>query len=380
MRVCLVSDMVEERWPSMDLVAEMLLEFLPRADPSIQVEIFRRPLARKLSSARGTSPLSTLDRLLGRHVDYPRALARHPSADVYHIVDHTYAASVTVLPAGRVVVTCHDLDSFTPLLNRGVGPSQRLLRWFARRTLAGLRAASTVVCVSDVVRDQILALGWLDAKQLTVIPNGVHPSCRPDPEPNSDAEGERLLGPSKGAEILHVGSTIPRKRIDTLLQSFAEVRRSRPDARLLRVGGAFTRHQLALLERLQLRDATVVIPYLERDALAAVYRRASFTVLPSQQEGFGLPLIESLACGTPVLASDIPVLREVGGTAVEYIPVGDASAWSRSMLGAIDEKATDPSEWNDRIKRGLVRAAEYSWPEHARRLALLYRDLLSRLS
>ncbi len=93
-------------------------------------------------------------------------------------------------------------------------------------------------------------------------------------------------------------------------------------------------------------DAIATLPSSPRDpadraTLAAVYRRAALAFQPSDAEGFGLPVAEALACGTPVLASDIPVLREVGGAAASYAPVGDADAWSEAALALLDPTRRD---------------------------------------
>ena len=115
-------------------------------------------------------------------------------------------------------------------------------------------------------------------------------------------------------------STIPRKRIDVLLEVFSSFASMHPDARLVRVGGALTREQQRARRAAGVADAIVQMPFLERPQLAALYRRASVVVLPSDREGFGLPVVEAMACGTPVMASDIPALREVGGTRRVYAP------------------------------------------------------------
>ena len=144
-------------------------------------------------------------------------------------------------------------------------------------------------------------------------------------------------------DILHVGSTIPRKRIEDLLHLVAGVRREFPRVRLVRVGGAFTASQLTLARRLGLDDALVVLPFIERATLAAVYRRAAVVVLPSESEGFGLPLVEALACGVPVVASDLGVLREVGGAAASYCRAGDVAAWVGAVGEALDESRHQPA-------------------------------------
>ena len=111
------------------------------------------------------------------------------------------------------------------------------------------------------------------------------------PEPAADVEAGRLLGPRSGfTDILHVGSTIPRKRIDVLLRVFKAVKESHdrgrkpdtPPLRLIRVGGPFTAAQQAMVRDLELGDAIVVLPMLDRATLASVYRRSALLMMPSE--------------------------------------------------------------------------------------------------
>jgi glycosyltransferase involved in cell wall biosynthesis len=115
-----------------------------------------------------------------------------------------------------------------------------------------------------------------------------------------------------------------------------------------------------------------VLPFLDRVTLAAVYRRAALALLPSEREGFGLPVVEALACGTPALVSDIPVLREVGSDAVTYAPLGGVEAWRDAILRLLEERARDARAWAVRRARGLERASEFSWSRYADDFADLY--------
>ena len=128
--------------------------------------------------------------------------------------------------------------------------------------------------------------------------------------------------------VLHVGTCITRKRIDVLLDVVAAVRETVPDLRLVKVGGEWTADHRERIARLGLAGAITHVTGLTRVELAEVYRRAAVVLVPSGAEGFGLPVIEALACGAAVVASDIPALREAGGPAAAYAPVGDVGAWS----------------------------------------------------
>jgi glycosyltransferase involved in cell wall biosynthesis len=372
----------------MDLFGEMILDHLRRGhagevEPARVCPPYRRRLA-GLPAVGGRGLARNVDRLANRFLDYPshaRRLARSGRFDLFHLVDHSYAQLVHELPAGRAVVTCHDLDTFRCLLEPAAEPRPGWFRAMARRILSGLQKAAAVACVSEATRDAILDRGLLPADRLSVVPTAVPPEFLPDPDPEADARADALLGPpggDAGPDLLHVGTTIPRKRIDVLLRAFAGVRRAHPGARLLRAGGPLTAEQARLAGELGVADAVLTLPFLDRRTLAAVYRRADLALQPSDAEGFGLPLAEALACGTPALASAIPALREVGGEAVAYAPPGDAPAWTEAALDLLDRRRADPDAWRARREAGLARADRYRWTAHVDRLAAIYRDVLTR--
>ena len=386
LRVAIVADYPEEGWPSMDLVAGMILDHL-RLGHAREVEAvrvcppYRRRLGR-LPGRRLAHAARNADRALNRHADYPRyllRLARREPFDVYHIVDHSYAQLAAAAPPGRAVVTCHDLDTFRCLLRPDLEPRPAWFRVLARRTLRGLRAAAAVACISEATRSALRSGGLVPEDRLRVIPYGTHPEYLEPPDPAAVAEADRLVGPAGAPELLHVGSNIPRKRIDVLLATFAGVRRAIPGARLIKVGGAFTPEQAALARELGVADAIRVIPFLgDRRVLAALYRRAALVLQPSEAEGFGLPLAEAMACGAPLLVSDLPVLREVAGDAAVYRPVGDVPAWVEAALSLLDERSHRPDALRGRRDAGLARSATFRWETHADRLVDLYREVAGR--
>jgi glycosyltransferase involved in cell wall biosynthesis len=126
--------------------------------------------------------------------------------------------------------------------------------------------------------------------------------------------------------------------------------------------------------------AIVELPMLDRRVLAAAYRRAACVLLPSESEGFGLPVIEAMACGTPVVASDLPVLREVGGDAACYCPVGKIDAWVSTIVGIAARCAERGQFVSDRRKGLIEQASKFSWTENAARTADIYREVMSASS
>ncbi len=374
----------------MDLVGEMILDHLTREHPTEVTAkrvcpAYHHRLAR-LPGLKGRGAARNADRLLNRYWDYPRALKRQAGQGafrIYHIVDHSYSQLVHALPADRTVVTCHDLDTFRCLLEPEREPRPAWFRAFTQRTLDGFRKAAAVVCDSEATRDALIAHKLIEPSRLHVIYLGRHPECTDVPDREADAEATRLLGPLNpegSLDILNVGSTIPRKRIDILLSVFAEIQRALPGVRLIRVGGPLNGNQEQQARDLGVWDSIISLPFCTRATLAAVYRRAGLVLMPTEAEGFGLPVAEALACGVPLLASDIAVLREVGGDAPVYRPVGDVPAWTEAALTLLDQQRRRDPAWQARRDNGLARARRYDWSNHANQLIDVYRSVIEQKS
>jgi len=368
----------------MDLVADMIFQRFQTGQASdIEAAVLRPEMRRRLSRMPviGKSGLARNgDRLLNRMRDYPRWLAHQASQyDLFHIVDHSYGQLAHELPPERTVITCHDLITFRCLIEPEAEARPRWFRAMTQRILDGMVRCAKVICVSQAVRDEVLRLRLVPSDRLAVVHNGAHPSCSPIANPSWDLPASRLLD-SNGAGsppiLLHVGSTVPRKRIDVLLHVFAAVRKQAPEARLVRVGGPFTAAQEKLSQKLGVRSAITVLPFLERDLLSAVYRRASVVLQPSDAEGFGLPVIEAMACGCPVIASDLPVLREVGGDAALYCATGEVAAWSEAVTGLIETRQSDPAAYQQLRQASINHAADFTWASAAERLTQIYRQVL----
>ena len=366
LRIGVVADLLEERWPSMDLVADMLMSELStlRCEPPLQVELLRPSPACRFGS---------VGRYLNRYVSYATWLrTRRDDFDVFHIVDHSYAHLVHVLPAERTVVTCHDVDAFMPLVDPSVIPT-RLPNAITRLVLSGMQKAASVACDTIATRDEVLKYGFVGADRLAVVPVGVHPALKDNEHSRGDIALAELLGPRQPdiLELLHVGSCIPRKRIDVLLRAFAAVREAGLQARLLKAGGKLTAEQNALARQLGIDAHITQLPFLEPVTLAALYRRADVALVTSEREGFGLPVVEALSAGTPVVASDIPVLREVGGLAATYASVGDISTWRDALLAQLRDARCDTARLQMR-RIGLEQSGRYTWAAFARSMAAIY--------
>jgi glycosyltransferase involved in cell wall biosynthesis len=381
-RLALICDFQEEGWHSMNLVADQLhLSLLSPLRGVAPVKV--RPPMMMLTSRLTWASRRTLrnfDRFANRFLHYPAHIRRlRESFDLFHVIDHSYSHLVHELPANRTIVTCHDVDTFGSVTSPVRERRSWLFRRMTERILDGFRKAAHIVCVSGTTRDEVIRCEFAPASRVSVIHNGLNSTYGAEPDPESDGELTRYLGPQADIELLHVGSTIPRKRIDLLLQIFARLRNSFPSARLIRVGGPFTEQQAVLASRLGVDKAVVELPYLEERVLASLYRRVSLVIQTSEAEGFGLPVAEALACGAVVVASDIPVLREIGGSSAQYCAVGDIDLWQREIRKLIETRKDQPVEWMRLRSGGISRAAEFRWDVAAARLRELYSKLQGSL-
>jgi glycosyltransferase involved in cell wall biosynthesis len=232
--------------------------------------------------------------------------------------------------------------------------------------------------VTEATRSELVSDRLVEHEKLSVIFNGVDSICSAQPDVVADLAASELLGPRRegGIDILHVASTAPRKRVDVALRVLSMIRDRYPAARLIRVGGSLTPALRNLVRELAIEEAVVELPCLSREMLAAVYRRCDIVILPSESEGFGLPVIEALACGTPVVCSDLPVLREVASSAATFCPLSDITAWSEALEALSLERETSPAKWQTRRELGLRQAARFSWQTNAGQTAAVYREVI----
>lgn len=349
----------------MDLCADMLLAHLPPGVSGTRVCPRFARVATLLPAVSRWNAAFNADRLLNRFVRFPDHLRRvRGRFDFLHVVDHTYAHILHDAPIGRGGVFCHDLDAFRCLLEPARDPRGRWFRWLAKRILTGMQKAAVVFYSTEPVRNELVRHSLVDIDKLVLAPYGVAPEFVPKP-PDPPRELPWLAKLDGIPWVLHVGSCISRKRIDVLLKVVAAARESVRGLRLVKVGGEWSAAHREQIARLGLGPSITHVAGLTRSELAEVYRRAPAVLVPSEAEGFGLPVIEALACGAPVVASDIPVLREVGGPACVFAPVASIPAWERAVVGVFVGTAPDP-----RIR--AVWASRFTWTSHANTIASAY--------
>jgi glycosyltransferase involved in cell wall biosynthesis len=369
-RIAVIADSPDENWPSMDLVAEMLTtEWQTHFTNEVETTKLELPIPRVARMLRDSKAAINADRILGRFVRYPaRALRERNHFDFFHVADHSYAQVVHALPSRRTGVFCHDLDAFRSILDPAREPRWLPFRMMTKTLLAGLQRAAIVFHSTRETGRRLEA--FVAPHKLVYAPYGIAAEYKPDFDPNDGAD-EALASLNGAPFILHVGSAIPRKRIDVLFDVFARLREKMPELRLVQQGGTLTPEQKDQARRLKIDGLILQPPKMSRVTLAGMYRRASAVLLPSDAEGFGLPVIEALACGAPVVASDIATTREVGGEVTTFVKVADVDAWVAAVSDVLVRNGKDDSQ---RAKR-IAHAQTFSWRAHAQIILDAYRSL-----
>ena len=380
-RVAICDDFREERWPSMDRVARILHgQLKTHLANAFQADLICPPFLRaatRVPLAGRSRAAFNADRFLNRFWRYPRHVETiAPHYDLFHVIDHSYAHLVHALPPARTIVTCHDLDAFRSVLapteERRSGP----FRAMTGDILSGLQRAARVMCDTASIRDELTVRGLVAPERVVVTSLGVDRvffTTRDEAAERAAATAAPV--PADAIEILHVGTTAERKRIDVLLRVCGELAREMPQLRLTRIGDPLTAEQQRILRDSGIGDRFAAVTDVDESMLAALYRRATLVLQPSAREGFGLPVIEALASRTPVVASDLSVLREVGGSAVEFCKVGDVEGWRQKVAALLRERHESPLQWNARRERGVEHARRFTWERFAANVAKVYRDV-----
>jgi glycosyltransferase involved in cell wall biosynthesis len=282
-----------------------------------------------------------------------------------------HAPSVAVPPPPRVplVVTVHDA---APVLFPEAF-SKRAQRWHQAALQATARRADLVITVSQAAADEIAAHSPIPADRIRVVANGAAP-------PRIEPEERRAIVAARGLDdrefVLWVGSLEPRKGVGTLVAAMAELKHRRParDTLLVLAGfeGWLTEGLIDPSHRQALGPALRQLGPLGERELWALYGAATVFAFPSRHEGFGLPIIEAMSQGVPVIASDIAAGREVAGGAARLVDPEDVKGWA----DALGELLDDPQERSRLAERGRARSQEFT----VERMAAGTRDVYLEVS
>lgn len=316
---------------------------------------------------RTTVPTFIQGSLKNVSIDLETFFANYPlraslnGADIYHLTGQMLATLLLFQRFPKpVVVSVLDIIPYLvrdqPEMNTFRHPGDKL---FFRLALTGLRRANVLIAISNYTRQTLIETLKLPADRIQVVYPGVDLNkfkSMTVPEAFWSKYGLR----KEGKYILFVGSEDPRKNFSTLIKAFALVKQAMPGVKLIKVGSAnFLQERqklITLIDSLNLQQDILFMNYVPEEDLPLFYNAAEVLAMPSIYEGFGLPIAEAMACGTPVVYGRAGSLPEVGGTAGIQVAPHDVEGMAESLLRLLD----DPGERSRRKQAGQEQAATFS--------------------
>lgn len=302
-------------------------------------------------------------RLIWEQISFPK-LVQRSGVDLLHSLHYTRPVW---LPC-KSVVTYHDMTFFLyPHLH---ARSKRV--FFPMAIRASARQADALIAVSESTRQDAIRILGIPPQKITTAQLGVDPSFTPI----SDIEQKRRIAekyhlPKKF--ILYVGLVEPRKNLPKLISAYKKSVDNGIEHKLVVVGryGWMYEEVFRQIEALNLKDNVFLAGYISQEDLPMVYNLASLFVYPTLYEGFGLPSLEAMACGLPVISTNVSSLPEIIGDAGVLVPPDDVD----SLYQAIQKVLKDEKLSEDLIQKGLEQAAKFTWERTARSTLQVYRQV-----
>jgi glycosyltransferase involved in cell wall biosynthesis len=295
-------------------------------------------------------------------VGLPRYLKRK-SFDLFHGTNY----DIPLWKRCPTVLTIHDLSAF---LFPETHESRSVRRARRRLPLMG-RAATQIVTPSESVKEEVMDHLHVSREKVVAIPEAARAIFRPLP-PEQTVETRERLGVEDDF-LLFVGTIEPRKNLNVLLKAYRDLlgaTEQRPQLVIAGKKGWLTDKLFAFVQELGIEERVNFTGYLSDDDLCALYSSCRLFIYPSIYEGFGLPPLEAMACGAPVIASSIPSMSEVLGSAARLVAPDDVNG----LAGSINTLLRDRNERQQLASAGLARAGSYSWDRTAKLMLGVYRE------
>nr|MBC7245247.1 glycosyltransferase family 4 protein [Chloroflexota bacterium] len=301
-----------------------------------------------------------LGQLLG--VGFNRLL---PDAELYHATEHL------LMPLRDIptVLTVHDL-----VYHLYPAYHKRLNYWFLNTAMPlFVRRASALITISESSKRDLMRIYQVPEDKITVVYEAASPAFYPAPAEQVAEIKARYGLPEQ--YLLALGTIEPRKNLIRLVEALRLLRQKYPQLALVIVGSAGWLYQdfFQMLEKLDDPKAVLLSGYVPDEDLPAIISGAEAYVLASLYEGFGLPILEAMACGTPVVCSNTSSMPELGGDAARYFDPHDV----RDMAATIGTVLADADLRAEMRQRGLTQAARFSWQRAAQETLAVYERLLS---
>lgn len=357
---------------SMDVYTDNLVAQLKEIRPDWEIiEIAPQPWSNDLENLWHSG--NPLRKYYERFYNHPRAVSKL-EADLFHIIDHTNGhVAYWLKKRGKpVVITCHDLVQYIYpeiLKNESRFPALSMAVW--QYSVKGATVADRTVTVSTNTAKDVSHWLNIDPKQVNVVPNGVEAEFRLLVPEIAAKMRSQYANPAEIC-LLNVGSNHQRKNILTVLKVVEAIADKAIPVRLWKLGDDFTTEEKHFIQDYGLEPYISFLGKPDREALISFYNAADVLLAPSLYEGFGLTILEAMACGTPVITSNVSSLPEVAGDAAILVEPTDVEAITQAVI-----RLQQDSAYRDNlIAKGLARCQEFTWKRNAEQIAQIYEKIV----
>lgn len=311
-----------------------------------------------------------------RYWRYPLTLEKQ-KVDIFHIIDHSdghlvYRLKTTTKP---IIVTCHDLINLIHpenLYEQARLPAVSMAVW--KYALRGLHKADHLVAVSSNTAKDIVQNLNIAQEQITVVPNAVEPLFHLLPQQEVASFRQQNAISPETICLLHVGSNHPRKNVFTILRVLEALKKRGLPIQLWKTGADLTAEQKTFIQTHGLENFVTYLGKPDKSTLVQIYNAADILLSPSLYEGFGMTVLEAMACGTPVITSNVTSLPEVTGNAAVLVDPTDV----QGMVETICRLQHDGVYRQELSSKGLARARLFTWEVTAEQIATGYEKLLGK--
>ncbi|WP_414622891.1 glycosyltransferase family 4 protein [Calothrix sp. CCY 0018] len=354
---------------SMDVYTNGIISGFRAVRPDWEIlDLKPQPIDRKSRSL-----LLRIKKYYERFWRFPQQVTQH-KADIFHIIDPSEAHITYWLKNQNknVVVTCHDLVNFyykDNLKNSVELPFISRAMWLY--AIKGMKKADSIVAVSSMTAKDTNQILDIESARISVIPNAVDQIFQPLlKEQAKSFRQQRDI--TSDLCLLNVGSNHPRKNITNILKAINILKQNKLSFHFLKVGADFSEEQKAYIQAQGLESYISYLGKPDKQGLLEIYNAADILIAPSLHEGFGITLLEAMACGIPVISSKVSAMPEVVGDAGILVEPTD----SQAIADAVCRLYNNPDYYEELVKKGLVRAKLFTWEETAEQIAQIYEKLV----
>ena len=358
---------------SMGVYADGIVSGLNAIHPDWEVvELTPHPVDR-----HSHSPLLRLKKYYERFWRFPR-LVKHQKADIFHIIDHSEAHITRWIKSINkpVVVTCHDLINifYKDNLQGSVKlPFVSHALWM--KSVKAMKQADHVITVSSTTAQHTQEILDVESERISVVPNAVDSNFRVLSEPQVQSFRQHLGATSGSLCLLNVGSNHPRKNVSVIFAAVKLLKDKGASVQFWKAGTDFTTDERKLIAMHSIENEVSYIGQPEKSTLVKIYNAADVLVAPSLHEGFGITLLEAMACGTPVVTSNVSAMPEVVGDAGVLVDPTNA----RHIADAVLKIQSDASFRRQLVEKSLARAKTFTWEKTAKEISKVYEQVTEEM-